>query len=148
MKGGAYLLLIRLAEPLALGRFALSPGKLVYLGSAKRGFGPRLLRHAKRLHGPPHPIYPGLKRRFPEARGTKRALFWHIDHLLEAPSAELYAALLFPGKTEAELLPRILDLGAEVAAKGFGASDAKALSHLFHLAHRRLDELPGAVWVR
>ena len=148
MKGGAYLLLIRLAEPLALSRFALTPGELVYLGSAKRGFGPRLLRHAKRLHGPPHSIYPALKRRFPEARGTKRALFWHIDHLLEAPAAELYAALLFPGKTEAELLPWVLDLGAEVAAKGFGASDTRAPSHLFRLPHSNLDRLSDAVWVR
>ncbi len=148
MRGGAYLLLIRLSGPLALGRFALSPGELVYLGSARRGFGARLLRHAKRLEGPPHPLYPALKRRFPEARGTKRALFWHVDHLLEAPAAELYAALLFAGKTEAELLPKLFELGAEVAARGFGASDAKAPSHLLRLRHRRLDQLPGAVWVR
>jgi len=148
VKGGAYLLLIRLAEPLNFSRFALTPGELVYLGSAKGGYGPRLLRHAKRLDGPPHPLYPALKRRFPEARGRKRALFWHIDRLLEAPSAELYAALLFPGKTEAEILPLLFGLGAEVAAKGFGASDTRAPSHLFRLPHSILDRLSDAVWVR
>jgi len=147
VRGGAYLLLVRLYEPLSFSRFALAPGELVYLGSARRGYGPRLLRHAKRLRGPPHPIYPALKRRFPEARGAKRALFWHVDYLL-APFAELYAALLFPGKSEAELLPLLLAHGAEVAARGFGASDTRAPSHLLRLSHERIPKPPGAVWVR
>ncbi len=148
MKGGAYLLLIRLGAPLALGRFRIAPGELAYLGSAKRGFGPRLLRHATRLSGPPHPVLPGLQARFPETQGRKRALFWHVDYLLEAESASLEAVLLFPGKTEAELIPPLLRLGAEPAAMGFGASDSRAKTHLFHLPHRRLVQLPGGIWVR
>ncbi len=148
MKGGAYLLLIRLVAPVALGRFRIAPGELVYLGSAKRGFGPRLLRHATRLSGPPHPILPLLQSRFPGARGKKRALFWHVDHLLEAEPAALEAVLLFPGKSEAELIPPLLLLGAEPAAKGFGSSDSRAKTHLFRLPHQRLAQLPGGVWVR
>jgi len=148
MKGGAYLLLIRLGAPVAFGRYRVAPGELVYLGSAKRGFGPRLLRHATRLAGPPHPVLRALRSRFPGARGRKGALFWHVDHLLEAEAASLEAVLLFPGKTEAELVPPLLALGAEPAAKGFGASDSHAPTHLFHLPHRRLAQLPGGVWVR
>ena len=148
MKGGAYLLLIRLGAPLELGRFRIAPGELVYLGSAKRGFGPRLLRHATRLSGPPHPVLPALQSRFPGARGQKRARFWHVDHLLEAESASLEAVLLFRGKTEAELVPPLLRLGAEPAAMGFGASDSPAKTHLFRLPHRQLVQLPGGIWVR
>ena len=148
MKGGAYLLLVELKAALDLGRFRIEPGELVYLGSAKRGFGPRLLRHASRLAGPPHPALAAFQARFPRTRGNKRALFWHIDRLLEAEPARLAGALLFPGESEALLLPRLLALGAEAAALGFGASDSRAKSHLFFLSHGRLSELPGGVWVR
>jgi len=71
-----------------------------------------------------------------------------VDYLLEAESASLEAVLLFPGKTEAELIPPLLRLGAEPAAMGFGASDRRAKTHLFHLPHRRLVQLPGGIWVR
>ena len=148
MKGGAYLLLVELEAPLDLGRFRIAPGELVYLGSARRGFGPRLLRHARRLKGPPHPALAAFEARFPGARGRKGALFWHVDHLLEAESARLVGALLFSGESEARLLPRLLGLGARVAAPGFGASDSGAKSHLFYLGHARLSELRGGVWVR
>ncbi len=148
MKGGAYLLLIELQAPLELGRFRIAPGELVYLGSAMRGFGPRLLRHARRLKGPPHPSLAAFKARFPKAQGRKGALFWHIDRLLEAESARLVGALLFFGESEARLLPRLLGLGARVAAPDFGASDSGAKSHLFFLAHARLSDLRGRVWVR
>ena len=148
MKGGAYLLLVEVKADLDLGRFRIEPGELIYLGSAKRGFGPRLLRHASRLAGPPHPAFAAFQARFPLARGKKRALFWHIDRLLEAEPARLVGALLFPGESEARLLPRLLRLGARVTAPGFGSSDSRAKSHLFSLSHGRLSELPGGVWVR
>ncbi len=148
MRGGAYLLLIRLLTDARVHRFELTKGELVYLGSAVGGYGSRLLRHAVRQSGLPHPLFPALKRRFPGARGQKNTLFWHIDHLLELADARLEAALLFPGRRESELIGPLVKRGARPAALGFGSSDSNAPTHLFYCLHEKLQDFRGALWVR
>ncbi len=143
---GAYLLGIRVARPLALRVGALGcrvfpPGDYLYVGSARGGLGPRLLRHARRRSGPPHPLWAPLRARFPTARGRKGALFWHVDHLLEAAPVELVAAWWQAGAGEAELLARLRAAGARPDPPGFGASDRRDGGHLLVFDHRRVREL-------
>ncbi len=143
---GAYLLGVRLLAPLAfeagrLGRVSLPAGEYLYLGSAQGGLGPRLLRHARRRAGPPHPLFPLLSARFPRARGRKRALFWHVDRLLEPEEARLVAAWWRAGASEAALYARLVAAGARPHPPGFGASDTGDAGHLFPFPHARVGEL-------
>lgn len=144
---GSYLLGLRVERPLTLGygtkRGRLEAGPYLYLGSALRGLGPRLLRHAQRLGGPPHPVFEPLARAFPKARGQKGALRWHVDYLLENAHVLLVAVWTFPGHDERGLYQRVLGWGGQPVLPGFGASDHPAhKSHLFALAHDRVPQPP------
>lgn len=140
---GSYLLGIRVESPLTLGygrrQGRLEAGPYLYLGSARSGLGPRLLRHAQRLCGPPHPAFDRITHAFPHAHATKGALRWHVDHLLEHAYVQLVAVWVFPGMDEPGLYPRLLGWGARPVLPGFGASDhPEHESHLFALAHDRV----------
>ena len=144
---GSYLLGLRVERPLTLSygtkRGRLKAGPYLYLGSALRGLGPRLLRHAQRLGGPPHPAFHALKRAFPEARARKGALHWHVDYLLENAHVQLVAVWVFPGLDEAALYPQVLGWGGRPVLPGFGASDhPEHESHLFALAHDHVPHPP------
>jgi len=144
---GSYLLGLRVERPLSLSygakRGRLEAGPYLYLGSALRGLGPRLLRHAQRLRGPPHPALHALKRAFPGAQGQKGALRWHVDYLLENAHVQLVAVWGFPGLDEAALYHRVLDWGGRPVLPCFGASDQpRHESHLFALAHDRVPHPP------
>lgn len=109
-----YQLLIRLAHPVRvqvgrLGTFDFPAGRYVYTGSAKRHPAARIARHlakAKRLR-------------------------WHIDYLLAAPGAEVYAVL----RHTAPECPTHQATGGLALVPRFGSSDCKAgcLSHLAFL---------------
>ncbi len=147
---GAYLLGLCIEGHLALriGRLGcqvFAPGEYLYVGSAWGGIGARLLRHARRRAGPDHPLLPLLEARFPDHRGEKRALFWHIDHLLEAAPVRLVAAWWQAGAREEAWLKRLLKAGARPHPPGFGASDRRDGGHLLRFPHRRVTGLfPGA----
>lgn len=145
---GVYLLRLHVTCPLqlSLGRlqggrhFAFRPGPYLYAGSALglRGtssLGRRLLRHASRRAGPPHPLHRHLRHSFPELipPGAKR-LHWHVDYLLDEPTVFLTGALLL--RTFRPLESSLAAwLGAKpttsVPVPGAGASDASEPAHLF-----------------
>ncbi|MCB2178675.1 GIY-YIG nuclease family protein [bacterium] len=153
--GGVYLLWIQLSQThsVSFGRFQqgkriqLPAGHYVYIGSAhgQRGassLGYRLLRHASRSAGPPHPIRPLLLKRLQE-RGlpaktpTQKSLHWHIDYLLELPDAQLtdVAARMTNQKLEAVLADVLADFPETVIlAPGLGASDHARGTHLMQVA--------------
>lgn len=143
---GAYLLGIQNEVALALrvGRLGCQlfpPGEYVYVGSAWSGIAPRLLRHARRHVGAVHPLWAPLAARFPAQRGQKQALFWHIDHLLEAPRVQLVAAWWQHGAQEEDWLKRLLAAGARAHPPGFGASDRRGAGHLLRFPHHRVTSL-------
>lgn len=145
---GIYLLRLHVTQSLwvPLGAFQrgkvfhFPPGPYLYVGSALARRGPsslprRLLRHATRQSGPPHPLQRPLRHTFPEPSPPDgKRLRWHIDYLLEAPATRL---------THALLLPTARPLEAAVAAwvqrrpfvavpiPGAGASDTPGQTHLF-----------------
>ena len=118
---GCYLLLMRGARPQrlwvgALGTMALSPGWLVYVGSAcgPGGLRARLARHARR-------------------RKPRR---WHIDWLRERVA--LQAVCWRRGwRDESAWARRLAALpGATAPLPGFGASDDPGQTHLWHFPSR------------
>jgi len=133
---GVYALVISLSEQVLvevgrLGRVKLGAGVYVYVGS---GFGSA----SSSVEG-------RLTRHF---RGAKHK-HWHIDYLLGNPYAEPAAALFSEAKEslECRLAESILsDLGAEVAHKGFGASDCSCQGHLVHLRGLEVEATESLVW--
>ena len=95
----------------SLGRARFKPGFYLYTGSAL-GRGPFGLRGRIRRH----------------LRPVKKA-FWHIDYLLNHPSASIRAVVASgcSGRQECRVLKALLaSLGAEVPVQGFGASDCRS----------------------
>ncbi len=144
---GTYLLRIEVAEGTAVrfGRFRggeiipIPAGTYLYAGSAMRGLGGRLLRHASRTEPQnPHPIRPILAEvlrvasiigRIPQ----QKRLHWHVDYLLEQPRAALTEVIVI--RSRARLEEQVADwlMGlAETAvlAPGLGASDHRGHTHL------------------
>ena len=114
MESGLYIAVFRLGRPLRvcvgqLGAFLFQPGVYFYVGSAQRNLPARLARHARR----------------------EKPLRWHIDYL--STRARMLGAIVVPGRREREC-----ELAAELAGlfdapvPGFGASDCRCPTHLFH----------------
>lgn len=153
-QGGVYLLRLRVAEPLAVrfGRFrggavvAVPAGEAVYVGSARRALAPRLLRHASRANGGPHPIRAQMLDEFAAVGlGALRVpagkkLRWHVDYLVEETAVSLTHALLIRiAEPLEEPLAHWLAARPEIRpiAPGLGASDAGpggAPAHLLAVA--------------
>lgn len=113
-EGGAYLLLIHLANPVdvAIGkvRGRLPAGWYAYAGSARGpgGLRARLRRHFRR----------------------EKSLHWHVDRLTIV--GDRLAAMAVPGGSECALAGRLGEAGlAAPALAGFGSSDcATCPAHL------------------
>ncbi len=154
---GTYLLRIAIKRPLhiALGRFRggreifLPAGAYLYVGSARGARGSaalprRLLRHATRASGAPHPPRPALADFFGEMPPRSKRLHWHVDYLLEDPAADLDAAYLIcdPAPLEAGLARRLLaDPRVDAPVVGVGASDDPGGTHLLRVI------APPAWWI-
>lgn len=156
---GIYLLRIHVATSIVVtfGRFQggrpipIPPGDYLYIGSAlgQRGatsLAGRLLRHTIRSGSlPPHAIRTPLLAQLQEARliphnrasllSAKRC-FWHIDYLVDQPTAEItqIIALRTPHRLEA-LVARALaaDPVLSAVAPGLGASDDPRATHLLRV---------------
>ena len=158
--GGVYLLWTELAvaQTLAFGKFRhgerihLPMGGYVYVGSAhgKRGassLGYRLLRHATRTDGSPHPIRATLfntlqEKGLPAKIPNQKTLHWHIDYLLDLPNAALQeaAAILTDRRMENKIAAVLENMPeTQVVAAGLGASDHAGRTHLLHVP-------AGKVW--
>lgn len=162
-QGGTYLLKISLAKDisLAFGRFrggklfTLPAGDYVYIGSALNPRGAtslalRLLRHATRSGGLPHPIRERLCDQFREIGlgpatlqppKTKK-LHWNVDYLLEREEADLAGVWVIRHSVRLETeIARALeaDEGTEVLIPGLGANDVRGGTHLLQI-------MGGEVW--
>lgn len=122
--GGAYRLHLDLSASVelaigALGRFRLTRGDYLYLGSAKRYLRQRVDRH-RRL-----------------AASKQGRAHWHVDALLLHPASTLVAVELLCGASECALAAEAAALpGSSIPVPGFGASDCRngCRAHLVRLA--------------
>ncbi len=153
---GAYLLriLLRKRLRLRLGRFrggeliSLPAGVYLYAGSARGRSGSarlprRLLRHATRSRGAPHPLQEALVGFFGLQPPRDKHLHWHVDYLLENPEAVLEAVYLICDPAPLEtVLARWLLAFPEIDAPvpGVGASDDPGGTHLLRV------EAPRTWW--
>ncbi len=147
--GGAYVLRLKILQGVSVrfGRFQqgerifIPAGNCLYVGSAMRGLGARLLRHASRVDADrPQPIRrvmewvflrEGLiKRKRPY---TPKRLHWHIDYLLEQPAVELAQVFVLrsPVRLETAVAQKLLnDPAIFIIAPGLGAADDPGSTHL------------------
>jgi Uri superfamily endonuclease len=112
---GTYCLIIHLMadtiiEVGKLGSINFKSGYYVYVGSALNSLESRLKRHLS----------------------SNKKLFWHVDYLLSSSNAEIDEIVFAvdDGKWECNLASEISMYGHEIS--GFGCSDCKCSSHLFH----------------
>jgi Uri superfamily endonuclease len=153
--GGVYALRVHLERStnLAFGRFRggepipLQSGDYLYIGSAhgERGantLANRLLRHATRGGDqPPHHIRDHLQTALQDAGlpgvlPRQKTVRWHIDYLLDLPTAHLTGviALRTAQKLEKPLAEQITTLpGTQPVSPGLGASDHPGHTHLFYI---------------
>lgn len=126
---GSYALLVHVEVPITvaaggLGSFSLEPGYYLYVGSARRGMGNRLARHAC----------------------PRKKLRWHIDYLTTARGVQVLGAVVAPAYEECTLHQALREAGGSFpVVPGFGASDCLAGcgSHLLRLTResRLFDEI-------
>ncbi len=122
---GLYQLVIQLGRRQVidvghLGRFAFPSGYYVYTGSAKLGLESRIARHLRK----------------------EKRLRWHIDYLLG--QARIVEVKRYHGgrHSECELSRRVRALpGGKIVAPGFGSSDCRCSTHLFHFRRNPAREL-------
>jgi Uri superfamily endonuclease len=90
-------------------------GLYVYVGSALNSLIPRLERHMKM------------------SRGQHHVYHWHIDYFLREKTVEISS--IYVVETDEHLECMIAEKVAEhgEAVQGFGCSDCKCKSHLYHL---------------
>lgn len=122
---GIYILIIRIRKNICLevgakGKIGFRKGLFAYVGSAQNNLEKRIIRHFKR----------------------HKLKFWHIDYLLNDPHVEIATVFLRKGpKTQECAIAKIMCQKFEPTV-GFGCSDCKCLSHLFHIeSHRLLQNL-------
>jgi sugar fermentation stimulation protein A len=122
---GLYQLVIRLGRRRAidvghLGRFVFPSGYYVYTGSAKRGLESRIARHLR----------------------MEKGLRWHIDYLLSQARIVEVKRYYSGRPSECELSLRVGALpGSKIVAPGFGSSDCRCSTHLFHFRRNPAREL-------
>jgi Uri superfamily endonuclease len=158
-QAGTYLLHIHLNSEitLAFGRFrggagfTLPAGGYVYIGSAlnpRGGLASRLLRHATRAGGPPHPIRERLLEHFrasglgpPDLHPPRtKKLHWHVDYLLEQTNAELVGVYVIrvPARWEGAVAQWVAaDPATNIIVPGLGANDVRGGTHLLQVLEGR-----------
>lgn len=113
---GIYVLIIRLDRSVttkigALGEIAFPEGLYAYVGSAQANLEKRVQRHLRK----------------------EKRKFWHIDYLLASDNVKVIKVLSKQaGKAEECLLARKIGKYSE-CIRGFGCSDCRCRSHLFHV---------------
>jgi Uri superfamily endonuclease len=123
MLTGVYALIIELDTDVsvkvgALGKIAFKKGLYAYVGSAQANLLHRIKRHFSR----------------------EKRLFWHIDYLLNNSAARIVKVFYKQAdKSEECILAKLTsEIGEPI--EGFGCSDCRCKSHLFHIDNYRLLE--------
>jgi sugar fermentation stimulation protein A len=111
---GAYLLVLRLAEPCrievgGLGGVDFAAGHYVYVGSAMRGLAARMARHLR----------------------PRKRHHWHVDYLRARADRAEVLAVRSSVREECALAEAVGKVLAPGPA-GFGCSDCGCATHLFH----------------
>lgn len=125
---GFYMLLIRVGEGKtiragSLGEIFFNKGYYTYVGSAMKGLSKRISRHIKR----------------------KKKKRWHIDYLTAEAEEVKAIPIIGPKGNDMECeIAFILHRMADNAVKGFGSSDCRCKSHLFHFLGNPLHN-PGFI---
>jgi Uri superfamily endonuclease len=113
---GIYVLIIRVAENVslnvgALGKIAFTKGLYAYVGSAQTNLEQRVKRHLR----------------------SEKRRFWHIDYLLDNPTAKIIK-VFFKQAAKAEECKTAQTIGERSkAVADFGCSDCQCRSHLFRV---------------
>jgi Uri superfamily endonuclease len=103
-----------------LGSFPFPAGYYVYTGSAKRGLESRVARHLRK----------------------QKKMRWHIDYLLRQGRVVEVKKHGGDALSECELSRMVEGLrGSEIIVPGFGSSDCKCSTHLFHFRWNPAQEL-------
>lgn len=116
VKKGSYALVIVLEKGnrLTVGRlgtFEFPSGLYLYMGSALNGLYSRVRRHIRH----------------------KKRLHWHVDYLTSGAAVEQVWYALGEERRECRWSAVALAEGAAVVAPGFGSSDCRCVTHLFHV---------------
>jgi sugar fermentation stimulation protein A len=122
---GLHQLVVRLGETRDIGvgrhgRFSFPAGYYVYTGSARRGLRARIARHMRR----------------------KKRMNWHIDCLLRYGRILGVKRYGNNDQSECGLSRKVAKLpGSRMVAPGFGSSDCRCSTHLFHFRRNPAQEL-------
>jgi len=146
---GSYVLHLQVVEDLWVryGRFqqghpVFTPaGEYVYIGSAMgrpeaRPLTRRLLRHASRADGPPHPAQAVLADNFQCSPPVQKKLHWHVDYLLEETAVTIEHITMFSSHLPLETaVAQFLNDQAAFTplASGLGATDHPGHTHLLRV---------------
>ena len=117
---GSYALLIELESPTAidvgrLGSIEFRAGWYAYVGSALGGVSARVGRHLRQ----------------------HKNLHWHVDYLLQEARLSEVTWALSEERMECRIAECLRRYGFS-SVKGFGASDCRCPSHLFHSPNLKL----------
>ena len=133
---GSYVLVLYLSEDRLLtvgrlGAFQFPAGHYLYFGSALNGLEGRIRRHLRQ----------------------EKKLHWHIDYLAAVADIEEVWWQSGAEREECAWAGKCLDLGGAVVAAGFGSSDCRCATHLFHTGsgtflHRLRTALPVNKWTK
>lgn len=112
---GIYVLIIKLSKNIsadvgALGKLTFNGELYAYVGSAQNNLELRVQRHKRK----------------------NKRLFWHIDYLLNDEAATVTEVLYTHGdkSRECQIASKLAEKSQPI--KGFGCSDCRCTSHLFH----------------
>lgn len=97
----------------ALGELPLKKGAYIYTGSAKAGLRSRVLRHLEGIIAPR----------------------WHIDHLTQVATSKTVWWKPYGPDEECGAARELSERYEGI--KGFGCSDCRCSSHLFHIGEQR-----------
>lgn len=95
----------------SLGFINFKKGVYFYVGSAKKNFEKRVLRHQTK----------------------NKKVFWHIDYLTVLKEVRILNVYKFSSLSESEIAKYFLEDKNYQQIDGFGSSDCKCKSHLFML---------------
>jgi len=115
---GVYVVFLRCDKRMdirvgSLGIISVQEGIYAYVGSAFGGGGlkSRLSRHLK----------------------TAKKCRWHIDYIRRHMKAVSLWYTTESAEAEHRIAQTFMEMGAGIPMKGFGSSDCKCITHLFHL---------------
>jgi len=111
---GAYAIVMRLKRRRTiqvgrLGRLAFAAGYHVYVGSAMRALSARVARHLR----------------------LRKKLQWHVDYLRQVADEVMALPIRSSRRLECEVT-ELLSRALQPGPAGFGCSDCKCATHLFH----------------